>query len=194
MAALRTGQKYSIAPDVELDAGDSSTDEETVIGDDATIRSGSIIYRGVTIGDRFTTGHNVLVRSETTIGNDVLVGTNSVVDGDVSIGSNVSLQTGTYLPQQTVVEDNVFFGPHAVVTNDLYPIREGSTLQETTIGEHVSLGANATILPGVTIERGSFVAAGALVTDDVPEETLAVGVPAQHRPLPERLSGRNHIP
>lgn len=192
MTALETGQNCTIAADAEVAVG--GEDARTVFGDDATVRSGTIIYRGVEIGDGFTTGHNVLVRSETTIGNDVLLGTDTVVDGRVTIGSHVSLQTGTYVPQETEIGDHVFFGPHAVVTNDPYPIRETSTIEGAHIRDHVSLGANATVLPGLTVGEGAFVAAGALVTEDVPPETLAIGTPAKHRPLPNELEGRNQIP
>ncbi len=193
MTDILTGQNCTISSAATVGAGDETT-AETVIGDDATIRSGSIIYNSVEIGDGFQTGHNVLIREETTIGDDVLLGTNTVVDGKVTIGSHGSFQTGVYIPQQTEIGDNVFFGPHAVVTNDPYPIRDASTIEGAIIEDHVSVGANATILPGVTIGEGSFVAAGALITEDVPPETLAVGLPATHRKLPESLASPNHIP
>lgn len=191
MSALETGQNCTIAADAEVAVG--GEDSETVVGDDATIRSGTIIYRGVAIGDGFTTGHNVLVRSGTTIGDNVLLGTDTVVDGNTTIGDNVSLQTGVYVPQETEIGDHVFFGPHAVLTNDPYPIRETSTIEGATVEDHASIGANATILPGITIGEGAFVAAGALVDEDVPRETLALGSPASHRPLPAEIEGKNRI-
>lgn len=193
MTDILTGENCTISPAATVGAGDKTAAEETVIGDDATIRSGTIIYRDVEIGDQFRTGHNVLVREETTIGDDVLLGTNSVVDGTATIGSHCSFQTGSYIPQETEIGDNVFFGPHAVVTNDPYPIREESTLDGAIIADHVSIGANATILPGVTIGEGAFIAAGAIVTSDIPPETLAVGTPASCHELPATLRGRNHI-
>lgn len=165
----------------------------TTVGEDATVRSGSIIYADVRIGRGFVTGHNVLVREETHIGDDVAVGTNTVIDGNATIGSHVSLQTGVYVPPETTIHDHVFIGPHAVLTNDPYPIRVDEELRGPTIEDHVSIGANSTILPGVTIGEGSFVAAGSVVTRDVPPETLAVGVPAQHEPLPDELAGGNEI-
>ena len=165
----------------------------TSVGDDAVVRPGSIIYGDVDIGRGFVTGHNVLVRENTEIGDDVLVGTNTVIDGQVTIGSNVSLQTGVYVPQYTDIGDQVFVGPRAVMTNDPYPVRREEALRGPTIEAHVSIGANATLLPGVTIGEGAFVAAGAVVTRDVPPETLAIGAPAEFEPLPERLSGGNRI-
>lgn len=168
-------------------------EDRTAIGDDATIRSGTVVYTGVEIGDRFTTGHNVLVRADTTIGDDVLLGTNTVVDGACRIGSGVSCQTNVYVPRETRIGDAVFLGPGTVLTNDPYPVRTEAELRGPIIEDDVSVGANATVLPGVTLGHGSFVAAGSTVTRDVPPETLAVGSPAAHEPLPEQLRGGNAI-
>lgn len=185
------GEGCEIQPDVNL--GDTGEGSPPVIGRNSTVRSGAIIYPDVMIGDRFTTGHNVLIREETTIGDDVVVGTNTVIDGASTVGSNVSMQTGVYVPRETTIGDNVFLGPHAVLTNDPYPIRKQVDLVGPILEDGVSVGANATLLPGVAIGEGSFVAAGAVVTEDVPPNTLAVGTPAVHRPLPEPLQEGNEI-
>ncbi len=165
----------------------------TVLGDGARIRAGTIIYTDVQIGDDFTTGHRALVREETTIGDSVVVGTDTVIDGDTSIGSDVSLQTGVYVPRDTEIGDNVFIGPRAVLTNDPYPVRRDVGLVGPVVEDGVSIGANATLLPDVSVGRGSFVAAGAVVTRDVPPETLAVGTPAVHKQLPEELTPENAL-
>lgn len=167
--------------------------EPPVIGSDATIRAGTIIYDDVVIGDGFSTGHYGLVRELTEIGDDVLLGTQSVIDGRTTIGSHVSIQTGVYIPSDTEIGDSVFLGPHAVLTNDPYPIRQDVDLAGPTLEDGVSIGANATILPDVTIGEGAFVAAGAVVVDDVPPDTLAVGAPATHEPLPGTLQEANDI-
>ncbi|WP_224338475.1 acyltransferase [Haloprofundus halobius] len=169
--------------------GDAS--EPTVLGDSATVRAGTIIYRDVVAGDGLNTGHNALIREFTTLGDDVLVGTNTVIDGQTEIGSNVSLQTNVYIPTGTTIGDRVFVGPAATLTNDPYPIRTDVDLVGPTLEDDVSIGANATVLPGVTVGEGAFVAAGAVVTEDVPPRTLAVGTPAKHRALPEKLQGGN---
>ncbi len=184
------GENCDIQPDVRLVDGDGPP---PVVGREATIRSGAVIYPAVRIGERFQTGHNVLVREQTTIGDDVTVGTNTVIDGRTTVGDNVSMQTGVYVPSETTICDNVFLGPHAVLTNDPYPIRQDVELIGPILEDDVSVGANATILPGVAVGKGSFVAAGAVVTEDVPPNTLAVGTPAVHRPLPEPLQGGNDI-
>jgi acetyltransferase-like isoleucine patch superfamily enzyme len=181
---------WSVHPSVILGDGEEDLPR---IGRGATIRSGSVIYADVEIGDDFQTGHNVLVRERTVIGDSVKVGTNTVIDGRVTIGSNVSLQTGVYVPPETTIGDQVFIGPHAVITNDPFPIRTDVGLIGATIEDHVSIGANATLLPGVTIGEGAFVAAGAVVTDDVPPHTLALGVPATHHALPDELARENRI-
>ncbi len=181
------------AIDDEATIGYGEFDEPPVIGDDATIRAGSIVYGNVTIGDGFTTGHDVLIREETTIGDDVLVGTKTVIDGQTEVGSHVSLQTNVYVPTRTTIADNVFVGPGAVLTNDEYPIRTEAELDGPTIESGASVGANATVLPGVTVGSNAFVAAGAVVTDDVPANTLAVGTPAEAKPLPEPLEEPNQL-
>jgi acetyltransferase-like isoleucine patch superfamily enzyme len=167
--------------------------DPAILGDRATVRAGTIIYADVEIGDGFNTGHHALIREHTAIGDEVLVGTQTVIDGTASIGSNVSLQTGVYVPTETVIGDRVFLGPNAVLTNDPFPVRREVELRGPTLEDDVTVGANATVLPDVTIGERSFVAAGAVVTEVVPPDQLAVGVPARHEPLPEDLSGRNDL-
>ena len=187
----RLGEGCEVGPDVRI--GDPGDGDPPTIGRESTIRSGAIIYSDVRIGDRLTTGHNVVIREETTIGDDVVVGTNTVIDGASTIGSGVSMQTGVYVPRETTIRDDVFLGPHAALTNDPYPIRTDVGLVGPILEDGVSVGANATLLPGVAVGEGSFVAAGAVVTEDVPPNRLAVGAPATHRRLPEPLQGGNEI-
>lgn len=191
--------RAELSQGVHVDAGatvgyeyDSDVDP-AVVGSDSTIRSGTIVYADVSVGRGFVTGHDALVREHTTIGDDVGLGTKSVLDGSVSVGSNVSIQTGVYVPPKTEIGDRVFLGPNAVMTNDPYPLRVDVSLKGPTLHDDVSIGANATVLPDVTVGEEAFVAAGAVVVDDVPARTLAVGVPAEHRRLPDRLAGENGV-
>lgn len=163
------------------------------IGDNAVIRSNSTIYTDVKIGDDLRTGHNILVREETVIGNKVLIGTNTIIDGHTAIGNNVSIQGNVYIPLNVTIEDNVFIGPCAVLTNDKYPIRKKSGLKGPILRHGASIGANAILLPEVEIGEGAMVAAGALVSKDVPPWKLAVGFPAKIRELPEELRIVNNI-
>lgn len=181
--------------DVDTSIGYAHADDAgpTVIGENARIRAGTIVYRDVEIGDEFVTGHNALIREDTTIGDEVAVGTDAVIDGTTTVGSHVSLQTGAYIPTDTAIGNHVFIGPRAVLTNDMFPLRVESKLAGPTVCDHVSIGANATVLPDVTIGERAFIAAGAVVTEDVPSGTLAVGAPARHRPLPDDLDRGNRL-
>lgn len=186
------GRGTRVDANVELGAGDAP--RATVrIGSGSRIRSSSIIYGGVRAGSRFRTGHRVLIRERTTIGDDVLVGTDTIIDGNVRIGHRVSIQSRVYIPFNTTIGSDVFIGPGATMTNDRFPVRGRGTLRGPTIADGVSIGAAAVLLPGLRIGRGSFVAAGAVVTRDVPPATLALGVPATHQPLPPPLRGPNRI-
>lgn len=193
MPNLRLGAESQVDDDAVVGYEYDSDAGPTVLGEGATVRSGSIIYADVRAGDRLTTGHGVLVREHTELGDDVLIGTQTVIDGTTAIGSDVSLQTNVYVPTETEIGDRVFVGPGAVLTNDPYPIRTEVDLEGPTLADGVSIGANATILPGVSVGEGAFVAAGAVVCEDVPPRTLAAGVPAEPRPLPEPLAGENTI-
>jgi acetyltransferase-like isoleucine patch superfamily enzyme len=160
----------------------------TTIGNDAVLRSGTIIYCDVIIGDRFQSGHNVMIREKTRIGDRVSIGTSVVIDGNTNIGSDVSLQSMVYIPTNTMIGDHVFIGPNAVLTNDRYPPSGIGGLVGPVIESHAAIGANATILPGIRVGEGALVAAGAIVTRDVPAYKLAVGAPAKIQNLPSALT------
>ena len=164
-----------------------------ILGKNPLIRSNSIIYNDVVIGDNFKTGHGAIIREKTTIGDNVLIGTNTVIEGHCSIGSNVSIQSNVYLPTNTIIEDYVFIGPCACFTNDKYPIRVDFDLKGPIIKNGASIGANSTFLSNIEIGEGAMVAAGAIVTMDVPDYFLAIGAPARIRPLPKHLKKLNKI-
>lgn len=164
-----------------------------LIGENSTVRARTIIYDDVAIGARLQTGHHALIREQTTIGDDVIVGTQTVIDGKTDIGDSVSMQTGVYVPTNTQIGDRVFLGPNATLLNDMYPTRKEYDLSGPTLKDDVSIGANVTVLPDVTVGEGAFVAAGAVVTENVPPDTMVVGVPGETRPLPEKLSGGNDL-
>ncbi|HID34446.1 MAG TPA: N-acetyltransferase [Anaerolineae bacterium] len=163
------------------------------IGDHSVVRAFTVIYGDVTIGVGFKSGHHALIRERTRIGDYVLVGTASILDGHVTIGDYVSIQSQVYIPTYTIIGSYVFIGPNATLTNDKYPLRQRGSmkLEGPILEDHVTIGANATLLPGVRIGQGAMVAAGAVVTRDVPAWSLAVGAPARIQPLPEHLREPN---
>jgi acetyltransferase-like isoleucine patch superfamily enzyme len=160
----------------------------STIGDNAILRSGTIIYCDVVIGDNFQTGHNTLIRERTRIGDRTSIGTATVIDGNTVIGNDVSLQSMVYIPVNTTIGDQVFIGPNAVLTNDRYP--PSSSLIGPLIKTGAVIGANTTILPGVCIGEGALIAAGSVVTRDVPDYMLAVGSPARFKEMPQEKRSR----
>jgi len=154
-----------------------SISKGSIIGSNCIIRRGTIVYEEVKIGNRVETGHNVLIREETTIGDDTKIGTATVIDGHVRIGSKVSIQTGVYIPPFTEVEDNVFLGPYVKITNDKYP--PSKRLKGVTIHKGAVIGCGAILIAGVEIGEEAIVAAGAVVTRDVPARSVVLGIPAR---------------
>jgi acetyltransferase-like isoleucine patch superfamily enzyme len=167
--------------------------QEVNIGDNAIIRAFTVIYADVVIGGDFKTGHGVVIRENTKIGNRVVVGSGVVIDGNVEIGNRVKIETNVYIPTHTRIGNDVFIGPNVVMTNDKYPqrLRDEYQPQGPIIEDSVSIGANSTILPGIVISEGSFIAAGSIVTKDVPPWSLVKGTPARIYKLPEKLKERN---
>jgi len=162
----------------------------TRIGKNAVLRSGAILYCDVTIGEYFSCGHNVVIREQTRIGDHVAIGTASILEGNITIGNDVSLQSLVYVPTDTTIGNRVFIGPNTVLTNDRYPPTRIGGLKGPVIGDGAAIGANVTILPSVRIGEGALVAAGSVVTRDVPSRTLAIGAPARTRDLPEPIRNR----
>ena len=106
-----------------------------------------------------------------------------LIESDVVIGSRVTVKSGVQLWDGSRIEDDVFIGPNATFTNDRAP-RSRKTrrnLLVTQVQRYATIGANATILPGLTIGKGAMVSAGAVVTRDVPDHALMIGNPARRR-------------
>lgn len=154
---------------------------ETRIGAGAVIRSHTVIYAGNRIGDRFQTGHGVLVREQNEIGDDVSIGSHSVVEHHVRLGDGVRLHSNVFVPEFSVLEAGAWVGPNVVFTNARYP--RSPDVKARLKGPHLlpeaKIGANATLLPGVVIGRGALVGAGAVVVRDVPDGAVVVGNPAR---------------
>ena len=147
------------------------------IGSKCVVRSHSIIYEEVEIGDYVETGHGVLIREQSRVGVNSRIGSFSQLDGRVEIGANVNIQSGVYLPHLTVVEDEVFIGPGVIVTNDPYPVSR--KLLGVRIRRGAVIGAGAVLRAGIEVGERAVVAAGAIVTRDVPPEVVVIGSPAR---------------
>ncbi len=163
------------------------------IGNNAVIRAGTIIYADVVAGDDFQIGHNVVIREKTTFGSFIVVGTNTVIDGHVTIGNFVKIESNCYIPTHVIIGSYVFIGPGVVLTNDKYPqkMRDHYEPKGAIIEDGVTLGAGVIVLPGIKIGKGSFVAAGSVVTKDIPPMSLVKGIPGEIFPLPEKLRELN---
>lgn len=167
--------------------------EPVRLGNRCVIRAGTIIYADVQVGENFQTGHHVLIREKTVIGDHVVIGTNTVIDGNVTIGNFVKIESNCYIPTHVQIGSRVFLGPNVTLTNDRYPLklRDQYVPEGPIIEDGVTLGGGVVVVPGVRIGQDTFVAAGALVTKDVPPLSLVMGVPGKISPLPEKLRERN---
>ncbi len=154
---------------------------KTVIGANSIIRSHVVIYAGNTIGNGFQCGNKANVRELNTIGDDVSIGTLSVIEHHVTIGNSVRIHTHVFVPEFTILDDQCWLGPNVIITNAKYPrspkVKEN--LKGAHVKKHALIGANSTLLPGITIGIHSLVGAGSVVTKDVVDRTVVVGNPAK---------------
>jgi acetyltransferase-like isoleucine patch superfamily enzyme len=152
-----------------------------VLGAGVTVCSGAIVYAGASIGEGTIIGDQTQIRERARIGGGTVIGRGSSVDFDVLIGARVRIQTGVYVTGGSIVEDDVFLGPGVLTTNDntmgRHPPTEG--LSAPVFRRACRIGGGAVIAPGVEIGAEAFVAAGAVVTQDVPARAVVMGVPAR---------------
>ncbi|MGA9099862.1 MAG: acyltransferase [Methanotrichaceae archaeon] len=136
------------------------------------------------IGEGTKIWHFVHIRKGSKIGKNCNIGKSVYVDADAVIGNNVKIQNFVSVYKGVVIEDDVFIGPSATFTNDLYPrafIWDEEHVIPTNVGKGASIGANSTIICGTTIGEYAMIGAGSVVTKDVPAFGLVYGSPAEFK-------------
>jgi acetyltransferase-like isoleucine patch superfamily enzyme len=151
------------------------------LGAEAKVCCGAVVFAGADIGAGAIVGDQAYVRERSRVGPGSVIGRGSVVDNDVQVGARVRVQTSVYLTAFTVVEDDVFVGPGATTTNDDTMNRHGPErpLRGAILRRACRVGGGTVLTPGVEVGAEAFVAAGAVVTRDVPPGAVVMGVPAR---------------
>jgi acetyltransferase-like isoleucine patch superfamily enzyme len=161
---------------------------ELIIGDFAVIRSHSVIYAGNVIGNRFQTGHGVMVRERNRIGHNVSIGTHSIVERDNIIGDGVRIHSNCFIPEFIEIRDKAWIGPNVTILNVLHPPCPAfeECAKGTIIHENAKIGGNVTLGPRIEIGANAIIGSGSVVTRDIPANSVAYGNPAKvHKTLDE---------
>jgi acetyltransferase-like isoleucine patch superfamily enzyme len=151
------------------------------IGPGATVCAGAVVVAGARVGAGAILGDQSHVRERADIGEGSVVGRGSAVDNDVAVGSHVRIQTGCYITAYSTIEDDVFVAPGVTFTNDHTMARHGPDheVRGPTLRRACRVGGGVVLLPAIEVGEEAFVAAGAVVTRDVPPRGVAIGVPAR---------------
>jgi UDP-2-acetamido-3-amino-2,3-dideoxy-glucuronate N-acetyltransferase len=159
----------------------AAADEPLVIGAGTKICTSAIVFASARIGAGAVIGDQSYVRERSRVGEDSLVGRGSAIDNDVVIGDRVSIQTMVYVTGFSVVEDDVFIGPGVTTTNDDTMMRQdrSAPMAGATLRRACRVGGGVTLTPGVEVGEEAFVAAGAVVVNNVRPRAVVMGVPAR---------------
>jgi len=146
-----------------------------------TIHPTAEVSGRATVGDGTQIWHQAQVRENARIGRNCRLGKGAYVDKNVVLGDDCKLQNQATLYDGVTCGNGVFIGPHAVFTNDRFPraVSKDWKIVPTVVEDGVSVGANATVICGVRLGRYAMIAAGSVVTKDVPAHALVVGVPGR---------------
>ena len=133
------------------------------------------------IGENTMIWQFCVVLKNAKIGDNCNINCQVFIENDVSIGDNVTIKPGVQIWDGITIEDNVFVGPNATFTNDQFPKSQNKNfnLQKTLVKRGCSIGANATILSGLTLGENSLIGAGSVVTKDIPANEIWIGNPAK---------------
>ena len=151
------------------------------IGAGSVICAQAIVFAGTRLGEGVIVGDQAFVRERVTIGAGSVVGRGSTVENDTTIGARVKIQTQVYVTAYMTIEDDVFVGPGVTTTNDDTMSRHDASyaLRGPVLRRACRVGGGVTLCPGVEIGEEAFIAAGAIVTRDIPARGVAMGVPAR---------------
>lgn len=133
------------------------------------------------IGKGTTVWQYAIILPDAVIGENCNINCHTFIENDVVVGNNVTVKSGVFLWNGIRIEDDVFIGPNVTFVNDKFPRSKQypDSFQQTVVKKGASLGSNATILGGITIGENAMIGAGAVVTKDVPANTVWVGNPAR---------------
>jgi len=159
--------------------------------------SSSVVDKNVRIGRSTKIWHFSHISSGVKIGNNCVLGQNVFIGKNVVIGNNVKIQNNVSVYEGVIIEDDVFCGPSVVFTNVMNPrsfVERKNEFKKTNVKIGASIGANATIVCGVDIGSYSFIAAGAVVTKNVKNFALMIGVPALQKGWISKLGNKISLP
>jgi len=150
------------------------------MADDIFVHPAALVEEGVSVGRKTRIWAFVHILPGARIGEECNICDHVFIEGNVEIGNRVTVKCGVQIWDGLRIEDDVFIGPNATFTNDMFPrSKKEFQLLYTTVKKGATVGANATVLPGITIGEEAMVGAGAVVTRDVPPKALVLGNPAR---------------
>lgn len=153
------------------------SEPETIIGDEAWIRSHTVIYAGNKIGSHFQTGNKTNIREHNEIGNNVSIGTMSIVEHHVQIEDGVRIHSAAFIPEFSILKSESWVGPHVVFTNAKVPKSTDAkkNLKGPTLEKGAIVGANSTLSPAIVVGENALIGSGSNVTKDVPAQVVLHG-------------------
>jgi len=180
-----------------LKSRDFAASQGAIIGQRCILRSGTVVYEDVIIGDDIQTAHRVVLREGVRVGNGCVFGSGTDVQTGAHLGNNVRLQIGVVISENACLGNDIFIGPGVIFTAGRFmtgaleaigrmsfeqaAALEGKNWQgpSVMVEDDVRIGANAVILPGVRLGKGCVIGAGAVISNSVPAGATAIGNPAR---------------
>lgn len=199
LAVLGHPSKAAQLSDRDLAAGSGVT-----VGRDCILRSGTVVYEDVVLGDRVQTAHNVVIREGARIGDGCVFGSGAAVLDHAVLGRNVRVMEQALVSEGALIGNDVFIAPQVSSTRGRHMLgafvaagrmtpEEADEIERryadpaepsVVIGDDVRVGANSVLLAGVRLGRGAVIAAGSVVSNDVPENHMVIGNPPRIVPVP----------